>query len=262
MELPFPGMDPYLEAPHLWPDVHHRLITAISDQLAGQLPAQYTSVITPYITMESIEIAPIRRVIVPDVAVLERDEFNTPATAVAIVSAPLTLTAAIDIPTRYARLEIRATDGDVLITAIELLSPANKRPGVAGADMYESKRQELFQSAAHLLEIDLLRAGQRPQLTGALPDEPYFIFLSRAAHRPLIDVWPLPLHAAIPIIPVPLRFPDADIPLDLGLALRQCYANAHYERRIDYRHDPPPPSFDANTRAWIDVRLREQHLRP
>jgi hypothetical protein len=27
MPSPFPGMDPYLEAPELWPDVHHRLIS-------------------------------------------------------------------------------------------------------------------------------------------------------------------------------------------------------------------------------------------
>ena len=37
MEPPFPGMDPYLEAPSLWPDVHHRLITALCDQIQPQL---------------------------------------------------------------------------------------------------------------------------------------------------------------------------------------------------------------------------------
>jgi hypothetical protein len=33
MHSPFPGMDPYLEQPGRWPDVHHRLITAVCDQL-------------------------------------------------------------------------------------------------------------------------------------------------------------------------------------------------------------------------------------
>ena len=32
---PFPGMDPYLEEASEWPDVHSRLITAISDALAA-----------------------------------------------------------------------------------------------------------------------------------------------------------------------------------------------------------------------------------
>lgn len=30
---PFPGMDPYLEAPGLWPDVHTRLINIFAEQL-------------------------------------------------------------------------------------------------------------------------------------------------------------------------------------------------------------------------------------
>jgi hypothetical protein len=29
MPSPFPGMDPYLEHPGMWPEVHHRLISAI-----------------------------------------------------------------------------------------------------------------------------------------------------------------------------------------------------------------------------------------
>src|SRR5947208_16811454 len=41
MPSPFPGMDPYLENPDLWPDVHHALISAIQRQLTltlGPLP--------------------------------------------------------------------------------------------------------------------------------------------------------------------------------------------------------------------------------
>ena len=30
MRPPFPGMDPWLEHPAIWPDVHNRLITAIA----------------------------------------------------------------------------------------------------------------------------------------------------------------------------------------------------------------------------------------
>lgn len=38
---PFPGMDPYLEHPALWPDVHTRLIAAIADVLAPQVAPKY-----------------------------------------------------------------------------------------------------------------------------------------------------------------------------------------------------------------------------
>jgi hypothetical protein len=36
MRSPFPGMDPYLE--QFWGDVHHRLITYLSDAIQKQLP--------------------------------------------------------------------------------------------------------------------------------------------------------------------------------------------------------------------------------
>ena len=52
-------------------------------------------------------------------------------------------------------LEIREpVNGDV-ITAIELLSPLNKRPG-SGRDKYLRKRLEIFTTYTHLVEIDLL----------------------------------------------------------------------------------------------------------
>ncbi len=41
MPSPFPGMDPYLEHPELWPEVHNRLIVAIADTLAPQLRPKY-----------------------------------------------------------------------------------------------------------------------------------------------------------------------------------------------------------------------------
>lgn len=262
MELPFPGMDPYLEAPSLWPDVHHRLITVLCDQIQAQLDPRYTAVITPYVAFESLEIAPVRLAAVPDIGVLEHDAPTASGATVAIAPAPLITTAVMEVPTRYARLEVRTVGDETLITAIELLSPANKRPGADGADAYERKRQELFRSEAHLLEIDLLRGGKRPQVAGQLPDYPYFVLLSRAERRPRIEVWPLTLRDPIPGVAVPLRRPDPDVALDLTAALRQIYRNARYERRIDYQAAPPPPAFAPEDAAWLDAHLRERGLRP
>jgi hypothetical protein len=104
----------------------------------------------------------------------------------------------MEIPTRYGRVEVRTVGDETLVTAIEVLSPANKRPGVDGADAYEKKRQELYRSTAHLLEIDLLRAGRRPLFARPLPEAPYFIYLSRVQRRPTTDIWPLSLRAPIP----------------------------------------------------------------
>jgi Protein of unknown function (DUF4058) len=41
MPNPFPGMNPYLESPEFWPEVHSRLIVAIADALVPQLMPKY-----------------------------------------------------------------------------------------------------------------------------------------------------------------------------------------------------------------------------
>jgi Protein of unknown function (DUF4058) len=261
MEPPFPGMDPYLEAPSLWPDVHNRLAFAICDQLQPQIGPRYIAAIVPYATFETIDIAPARK-IVPDIGILERDSLAfSPSVGVVIADAPLTTTIALDFPTRYASIEIRAVGDETLVTAIEILSPVNKRPGAEGADAYERKRREIFRSEAHLIEIDLLRAGKRPTFRTTLPDYPYFIFLSRSERRPVIDIWPLPLADAIPAVPVPLLRPDPDARLELGAALRYAYASARYDLRIDYRVAPSLPDLVDADAVWLDERLHTYGLR-
>jgi hypothetical protein len=200
---------------------------------------------------------------VPDVAIVERDRpGDTTGRATAIAEAPLTLPALMVVPVEYARIEIRTVRDQVLVTAIKLLSPANKRPGVDGANAYEQKRQELFSSTAHLLELDLLRAGRRPQVARPLPAAPYFIFLSRMQRRPHIESWPLSLHAPIVPVPVPLRHPDPPVTLDLGAAIGETYRRARYDLEIDYSEPPPPPELSAEDAAWLDAHLRERGLRP
>ncbi len=261
MDKPFPGMDPYLERSSRWPDVHTRLITAICDSIVAQLSDNYIAMITPYVTLESVEIAPARQAFVPDVAVLRSAEPAAGTASAAIAEPPLTSPARMDIPTRYGRIEIRSVTNDILITSIELLSPANKRSGAAGIEAYERKRQEIFQSAVHLLEIDLLRGGNRPSLARPLPDAAYFVFLSRSYRRPMVDVWPIALADSIPVVPVPLSYPDPDVALDLNTILQQVYRNARYDRQIDYREDPPPPELAPTEATWLDALLRERGLR-
>jgi hypothetical protein len=256
-------MDPYLEAPHLWPDVHHRLITALCDQLQMEIVPRYIARITPYIALEQIEIAPVRHAVVPDVGVYERAPLPMPAGGGAIDAAPLTGAAVMEVPTRYGRIEIRTIADDTLVTAIEVLSPTNKRPGAEGADAYEKKRQEVFRSAAHLLEIDLLRGGRRPHLArpATLPAVPYFVFLSRAERWPEIAIWPCALHVPLPTVPVPLRSPDPDVALPLTDLVQQVYRSARYDLQVDYREPPPPPELAAEDAAWLSAHLQAAGLR-
>src|SRR5207237_2291550 len=82
----------------------------------------------------------------------------------------------------HVTVEIRDAANRQLVTAIEVLSPTNKRG--EGRSEYLAKRQRLLLSTAHLMEIDLLRQGQRVPMQQPLPPAPYFILLSRTENRP------------------------------------------------------------------------------
>ena len=99
---------------------------------------------------------------------------------------PLTQQRFILVP--HSWVEIRDTMNRRLVTAIEFMSPTNKRGN--GRKEYLRKRLKLLRSTAHLLEIDLLRPGRRVPMREPLPGSAYFVFLSRAGHRPKTEVWP------------------------------------------------------------------------
>src|SRR5262249_43382327 len=66
----------------------------------------------------------------------------------------------------------------------------------------------------------------------------------------------LPLRARLPVLPIPLRYGEKPVPLDLQALMDQCYRNGRYERTIDYRKDCMPP-LSAEDAAWADELLRE-----
>jgi len=74
-------------------------------------------------------------------------------------AAPLKLATAMPELVPQVSVEIRDTANLQLVTAIEVLLPANKRGEVR--QEYLPKRGRLLQSSAHLLQIDLLRDGSR-----------------------------------------------------------------------------------------------------
>lgn len=53
MPSPFPGIDPYLENPELWPEVHHRLITAIADAIGPSIRPKYRVAIEKAFIMQA-----------------------------------------------------------------------------------------------------------------------------------------------------------------------------------------------------------------
>src|SRR5262245_34325750 len=71
MPSPFPGMDPYLEEPGLWPDVHHGLISEMQAVLNRLLRPKYHVRVEERVYI-SDEDDPGRKVIIPDLRVAER----------------------------------------------------------------------------------------------------------------------------------------------------------------------------------------------
>lgn len=70
MPSPFPGMNPYLENPEFWPEVHHRLITAIADAIESDLSLKYRVAIEKRTYLSEGEESVL--VGIPDVSVLSK----------------------------------------------------------------------------------------------------------------------------------------------------------------------------------------------
>ncbi|MFQ5855592.1 MAG: DUF4058 family protein [Anaerolineae bacterium] len=259
MPSPFPGMDPYLEHPLVWQDVHISLAGEIRDQLVPQLRPRYVARLTRREIMDEPDAEELR-VMMPDVAVVRRppvEPLPQPGgVAVAIPPAPTTTVNVMAIPFRQVSVEIRDAASGLLVTAIEILSPANKRPGTEAREAYLRKRRNLLASTAHLLEIDLLRQGERLPLDPAPPPASYYIVLSRQERRPEAEVWPIHLQDPLPVVPVPLIPPDPDAPLDLGAALTAIYDRAGYDLDTDYSADPFPP-LEGEDAVWAAQLLQE-----
>lgn len=250
---PFPGMDPYLEGPDLWPDVHARLANIIAEQLAPLLAPKYVVELNTQIVIDRVWDEP-PEVLTPDVAVTRPGtEGGVMVMTSPTAPAPLRLAIPLAIPTRLISVYIRKQATKELVTVIELLSPVNKRPGV-GRGEYLDKRMSYLETGAHLVEIDLLRKWPRMPLEGRLPRCDYLVMVSVAYQRPTCDVWPIRLPQPLPAIPIPLRRPDPAVPLDLGLALRTAYERGRYDLRIDYSQPPDPP-LSADDAAWAGTLL-------
>jgi len=253
-------MDPYLEG-YVWPDVHHRLATQISDQLTPLLRPRYVARIEIQMAVDETPQSEIG-ILYPDVEIVRSQRRQpepppAPGAGVLVAEAPAATPASVtvqlpQIEVRLASVEIYDTAQNQLVTSIEILSPVNKRE--PGLTKYRAKWRRLRTADVHILEIDLLRRGQRPLLHDRIPDSHYRVTLARAGSSS-VQVWAIQLQEQLPVVPVPLRAPDADVTLDLGQALQSIYDRAAYDLSIDYTAVPPPPEFSANELAWLHRQL-------
>lgn len=219
MDSPFPGMDPYLEELSGWPGVHHRLISVLSDALTEQVAPHYTV---------SIE----ERVYITDDEPEARQQ------------------AAHD---RFLAIYDRRSRE--LVTTLEVLSPRNKASGSRGRSAFLAKREAVFSTRTHWIELDLLRAGERPEEVARQSD--YYALLRRGDGGGRLSVWYVDLRDALPHITVPLRDPHPAVVLDLQQVFATLYTRARYADDVDYTRPAPPPTLWPADAAWVTQRVAQ-----
>lgn len=280
MPSPFPGMDPYLEANDIWPDFHHALASEIRSCLNAILPAPYYAQLEMRQEVGIVEEETPKRRIVPDVSVAAHPTLKGPAGGVAVLEERRTTIAQpleVVIPTeplRHPFLEIRDPRRmHHLITLIEIASPSNKKKGV-DREVYLQNQREIIDSDANLVEVDLLRGGERllPNLflrdiVGRLEPPPdYLVLVNCFWHRVggdmSVQIFPVQLPEMLPVIPVPLRQEEPDIALDLQFVLNRAYDSGPYRRgAVDYTQPPQPP-LPERYLAWAEERLSRAFRAP
>lgn len=232
MPSPFPGMDPYLESPRIWPDVHHGLISQIRAALTPILRPGYVARVElrAYISDDN---DPGRAAIVPDM----------PAANL------------LDQEIEEAFLKIIHIESKSLVTLIEVLSPTNKIRGSCGRKSFMEKRHNVLNTEVHWVEIDLLPAGVPSVTDPPLRPSDYRILISRADQRTRTRYWPVTVRQPLPSIPIPLRGKAEQVPLDLGAVFHTAYDRAAYDMSVDYRKEPQPP-LSGDDAKWARDLLR------
>ncbi|HET6385325.1 MAG TPA: DUF4058 family protein [Armatimonadota bacterium] len=260
MPSPFPGMDPFLENPSGWKNLHSRLIVAISDVLVPPISPGYVVVVQEDVYVLAPEPTGgngIRRARAPDLHLVETGQPAVSSGGVGTVARPVEVTLPVPEIVRLPYLEIRdAKTGGAVVTVIELLSPTNKRRG-RGRDEYLLKRDELLASGTHLVEIDLLRAWEPMPISGAPKSYDYSIMVSRQQARPAAQLYPFTVREPFPEFTVPLLRNDEEPVLDLGAALAAVYDRGRLDLSIDYSQSAEPPLSEDDARwAREIVRLK------
>lgn len=259
MRPPFPGMDPWLEDPELWPDVHNSLIVSIRDVLSPMVRPRFFAGVESRMTVLSADDQD--QIDYPDVAIRTAD-LSLPERERGVVVKERVEAEAfhVVIPMVVAEIEeafltIKELPGRRLVTVIEVLSPTNKKARDPREE-YLKKRRDLLGSGVNLVEIDLLRSGKRmpPEKTRHSSD--YRILIFRPHQGREAHLYGFSYKAKIPRIPIPLLPGDTEPTLDLNGILHGLYDRASYDLAIHY-DQPPQPRLRQEDVSWAEAIIAQ-----
>jgi Protein of unknown function (DUF4058) len=267
MPSSFPGMDPYLENPDWFPDLHGSLIIYMKETLQRRLPGSYYAQSSQRLWLEYSQ-----HHIEPDVEVVRSArkprKRSRSRVAVAEPASASPLTVAVETiehgPFREWFLEIRRRRGKAIqiVTSIEVLSPSNKKTGNPGRGKYLEKQRKTLNSRTHLVEIDLLRGGvhtsavSRHLVAAKAGPFDYLVSIHRF-HRPNeFLVYPIALPDRLPEIAIPLLPGDPEVPLDLQAVFDRSYDAGPFRREVEYGTDPIVPRLSSEHAEWVSAWLK------
>jgi len=246
-----------------WPDVHLRLIGYILDSLGLELPDDLQAKGELHVDVLGSD----ARSYWPDAVILNDDRWKhglppvwtpDPVSQTLIVSEPELLEVE-EVKHRWVEI---ISDHGKLITVIEVLSPVNKS---RQRDEYIHKRGDYLAAGVNVVEIGLLRQWR---LTvnlegtgyerGNRSAEHYAICVTRAALPKRREFYACELREKLPVIRVPLRHTDPDVPLDIQALVNRCYATGRYWK-LDYA-GPLSPPLSAEDDEWTKARLKAAEI--
>lgn len=249
MQPVFPGMNPYLEDPELWTEVHAWLMVLLARSLNPVLRPKYRAAVEKRVYTDALLVG------IPDVSVFQAETESCSVASTQVLSQPIPVNVPMSEEIQESYLEIRQVGSNQVITVVELLSPKNKRTGI-GRDKYNAKRTKVLSSQTHLVEIDLLRTGE-PQPVSVQVRSDYRVLVSRAPQRPQAELYPFNLQDPIPKFRLPLLREEEEPILDLEQILNEIYQEAALEMAIDYDQQPVPPLEPAEFQ-WVQHCLNSQ----
>jgi hypothetical protein len=253
MPCPFPGMDPYIERPSIWPDFHDRLVTFLCGMLQPLVKPRYVALMQDRVYIVRDE--QIRR---PDVSIVRASGPDRHGGGVAVLDVDThAIFEIVREEVRQPLIEIiEPAAGNRIVTAIEVLSPDNKQPG-PGRKSYLEKREQYEAGGANVIEIDLLIGGLQtvklePEKLDSLRPWRYLVTVFRWPTP--YEVYAYPLERRLPKIAVPLAYEDADVPLDLQAAFTRTWDEGPYPELLHY-NAPPPVGLSEDEQRWCRERL-------
>ncbi len=260
MPSPFPGMDPYLESPSIFPGFHGQFLTHLAEAVQLLLPEPYYARGSQRIWLEYVEGSRI-----PDVSVFKQSQGANQVQAenggVAVAELPVKVTAPYvpwdEFSESFVEIYAREDGQPRLVTAIELLSPTNKTPGQQSRAAYRQKQIEMIGSQVHLVEVDLLRLGPHTtavpfkELVKRCGSVDYHVSVHYFDQPNDFYIYPIQLVDRLPNVAIPLLPGEGSVNVELQSVFDQCYDRGPYRREVNYAKDPPPPVLSPDRLAWV-----------